>query len=370
MNNRKKRPRIGIITFHRAINYGAILQAYALQEAFEKMGCECNIIDYRNALIESLHKKSILADCRNLKDIGRFIFYSKYQNEKFKKFREFASTRLSLSHAYYSIDELRKETSEYDRFICGSDQVWNCKNTNFDKSYFLDFTDNTLKKNSYAASFGFSGIPSEYTEEYRTLLKDFNNISVREWQGNQIISNLIGKNVEVVLDPTMLIKKLEWERIAEDYKKKTNYILLYAFSRVSTTMKMFIEKLSRQTGCEIVYISHSLLNPIKATYEKCVGPTEFLGLFKDARYIVTNSFHGTAFSIIFNKDFFLEMLPESQGVNSRLDNILDVFGLKKRQIVKGENDFIDEPVDYNKVNQKLLIERQKSLEFLNRIVEI
>ena len=175
--------------------------------------------------------------------------------------------------------------------------------------------------------------------------------------------------MEVVLDPTMLISKLEWERIAEDYKKKTNYILLYAFSRISSTMKMFIEKLSKRTGCEIVYISHTLLRPIKATYEKCVGPTEFLGLFKNARYIVTNSFHGTAFSIIFNKDFFLEMLPESQYVNSRLENILDVFGLKKREIIKGKNDFIDEPIYYNKVNQKLLIERQKSLSFLNKIVK-
>ena len=142
----QNRPRFGIMTFHRAINYGAILQAYALQEAVEKMDCECNIIDYRNPYIESKHKKSILVDCRNLKDIGRFIFYSKYENEKFKKFRKFASTHLSLSRAYYCIDELRKETFEYDRFICGSDQVWNYRNTNFDKSYFLNFTDNKLKK--------------------------------------------------------------------------------------------------------------------------------------------------------------------------------------------------------------------------------
>jgi len=369
VNDSKNRLRVGIITFHRAINYGALLQTYALQEAFKKMGCECNIIDYRSAAIESGHKELKLADCRNWQDLGRFIFYSKYHNDKFKKFRNFSAAHLNLSHPYYSIVELRKETSEYDRFICGSDQVWNCKITNFDKSYFLDFCEDILKKNSYAASFGFNSIPAEYIEYYKALLKNFNYIAVREWQGNAIINALIERNAEVVLDPTMLITKSEWESIARDYKKVKNYILVYGFGRLTATMKIFLEELVAQTGCKIVHISYSLLKPIKATYEKTVGPTEFLGLFKNARYVVTNSFHGTCFSIIFNKDFFLEMLPVAQGVNSRLENILDVFDLRTRQIERGTNDHIKEAIDYDHVNAILHKERQKSLAYLQKVIQ-
>lgn len=135
-------------------------------------------------------------------------------------------------------------------------------------------------------------------------------------------------------------------------------------------MDMFIKQLSAETNCEVVIISYSLKRTLKATYEKVVGPLEFLGLFKNAKYVVTNSFHGTAFSINLNKNFFLEILPENQGVNSRLINILNLFDLKSRQIVDGKNDFIHEPIDYNKVNQKLNEERSKSIDFIRKIIEI
>jgi hypothetical protein len=368
MNDHKNMPLVGVITFHRAINYGALLQAYALQEVLIKLRCRCNIIDYRNVRLESLHKENTLTDCHNWKEICRLIFYSKYHNKKVKKFREFSLSHLNLSDGYYGIDELRKITSEYDKFICGSDQIWNYKITNFDKAYFLDFVENKLQKYSYAASFGLDNIPSEYREEYKILLLNFNKITVRERQGAEIYKSLIGDDAEVVLDPTMLLSKLEWEKITTDYIKKDNYILLYLFG-MSPTLKKFVKKLSKQTGCEIVSISYSLLNGLKATYERCVGPTEFLGLFKNARYIITNSFHGTAFSINFNKDFFIEMLPESKGGNSRLENILDLFGLRGRQIINGENTHVQEHIDYNQINQKLLVERQNSLNFLQKIIQ-
>lgn len=117
-----------------------------------------------------------------------------------------------------------------------------------------------------------------------------------------------------------------------------------------------------------MYISFSLVRKLNAVYEKCVGPTEFLGLFKNARYVVTNSFHGTAFSINFNKDFFMELLPEEQKVNSRLTNILNVFNLRSRQIVDGENAYIDQPVNYEEVNKILKQEREKSLNCLQDIL--
>lgn len=368
MNDRKNNPRIGIITFHRAINYGALLQAYALQKVLKNKGFRCDIIDYRNYIIENQYKEKTFADCHSLKDIGKFILNSKFDSNSIRKFRQFLSTHVSLSDPYYSIGELQKIASGYDKLICGSDQVWNYTLTNFDKAYFLDFADNKLQKYSYAASFGFNNIPADYLEEYRTLLLKFNNISIRERRGAEILKTQIGINAEVVLDPTMLLSKQDWENITEDYKNKKEYILLYVFW-ITPIIKNFVKKLANLTGCSIVFISNSLIKKINATYERSVGPTEFLGLFKNARYIVTNSFHGMVFAINFNKDFFLEMMPESLGLNSRLYNVLDVFNLRARQIISGENNFIKDSIDYNQVNKNLLIERKKSLEYLNKIIE-
>ncbi|OPZ97625.1 MAG: Polysaccharide pyruvyl transferase [Bacteroidetes bacterium ADurb.Bin408] len=362
-----KKLHIGIITFHRAINYGAILQAYALQHVVEKMGCDCNVIDYRNKVLESKHKKVRLRDCRNPLDMARFIFYSGHNNRKYDKFRDFLNTHIKMSSTCNSTEDLQRIAPQYDRFICGSDQVWNHRITNFDKNYFLDFCNNPVKKNSYAASFGFSSLSNEYVEKYQLLLKGFNKIAVRESQGKEIIRKLIGKNVDVVLDPTMLLDGADWAKIACEYRTK-NYILVYAFGRTSETMKIFIEKLAFQTKCSVVYISPTIYKQVKATYEKCIGPAEFLGLFKNAKYVVTNSFHGTAFALIFNKNFFLEMLPESQGVNSRLENILNVFELHARQIINGDNAHILKAINYNNVNMILETERQKALEYLQQIV--
>jgi len=274
---------------------------------------------------------------------------------------------LNLSDVCVTRQDLQEISSEYDRFICGSDQVWNHNITDFDRNYFLDFTEDTLKKNSYAASFGISSIPLEHAKEYKTLLKGFNHISVRENQGKKIIKDLINREAELVLDPTLLLNKQDWERIAIDYKKEKEYILLYTFGN-SPTIKTFVEELSEQTGYAIVYISYSAIKRVNAIYEKCVGPAEFLGLFKNARYVVTNSFHGTCFSLNFNKEFFLEMLPESQGVNSRLENILDLFDLRSRQIINSANANIFKAIDYDEVNKKMLVERQRSLDFLNKII--
>ncbi len=365
-NDRRKK--IGIITFHRAINYGALLQTYALQKVIKRMGHDCIIIDYRNVLLEERHQKKRLRDSRNWKDVARFIFYARHYNIKHDKFRNFSDKYMTMSSLCHNYDDLYQLANEYDGFICGSDQVWNCEITDFDKVYFLEFVNETAKKHSYAASFGFDQIPEEYIEEYRNLLADFGNITVREEQGKKIINALVNRDVEVVLDPTMLLNSTEWEEIAVDYKKETDYILVYAFGS-SPTMIEFAHSLAKKTGCKIVYISYSIMRRVKAVYEKCVGPEEFIGLFKNASYIVTNSFHGTAFSINFNKAFFVELLPPPAKVNSRLENILDNFGLRNRQIINGSNDDVFAEIDYSAVNNKLKLERMSSLNYLKRILE-
>ena len=198
-------------------------------------------------------------------------------------------------------------------------------------------------------------------------MESFNHLSIREEQGKKIIKKLINRDAEVVLDPTMLLAKEEWEELACEYEDR-DYILVYRFSG-SKKMDTFIEKLSQETGCRIVIISYSLKRRLKAKYEKIVGPLEFLGLFKNAKYVVTNSFHGTAFSILFNKDFFIEMLPESRGVNSRLVNLLNLFNLQSREIIDGQNKYIHKEIDYTYINKKLEKERASSIQFIRKIID-
>lgn len=354
--------KVATISFHRAINYGAVLQVYALMKTISKMDHECTVLDYRCKKLENDYK------CNSLKDFVRLLVIGRDKKKVKNKFEHFRNTYLKLSKPYYNLGELSTTNEIYDNFICGSDQVWNYAGSGFDKAYFLDFVEDNSKKNSYAASFGFSFIPQEYLKKYKNLLCTFNNISVREKQGAEIIKDLLGKKVETVLDPTLLLSKEEWYKLSLNYQNKKEYILLYVFE-LTPTIKTFTENLANETGCEIIFISLGIKKNIHAYHAKDVGPQEFLGLFRNAKYVVTNSFHGTAFSINFDKEFFIELLNKSAKVNSRLENILDTFDLRSRQIINGNNDNIFNEIDYTTVNKKLELERQRSLDYLQRIFE-
>ena len=360
--------RIGVITFHRAINYGAVLQAYALNESIQKLGYEPVTIDYKNTFIDKSYDYKLF-NFKTMKSlITGILLYTRLIKKK-KSFEDFRAKYFNLDpitdlYSEKSIKHLRS----YKSFITGSDQVWNYSMTEFDIAYFLDFVSDSQKKNSYAASFGFDHIPEEYTNKYKELLKRFNHISVREEQGVALIKKLLNRRAELVLDPTMLLSIDDWNKISRNYKDKKEYILIYQLVN-SQTLIDFAVNLSKETNCEIIYINDALKKRIKATYVSGVGPQEFLGLLKNAKYIVTNSFHGVAFSITFNKLFFVEMLPPPAKVNSRLENILETFNLRSRQIIKGQNNKIHTDIDYVAINEKLEFERQRSLNYLKRILE-
>jgi len=372
LDNSEKKTRVGIITFHRAINYGALLQTYALQTSVEKLGCECEVIDYHNERIERQYKKFTLMNAKGVKDVAKIFLYATTQNRKYDKFRSFASRYLHLSPVCRNYDELIRISSRYDILISGSDQVWNYRLSDYDKAYFLKFEKNNKKKNAYAASFGISEIPEEKIEDYRKLLKDYNQITVREKRGAELIKNLTGRDVGVALDPTLLLRKEEWDRIAEEKQKKSDYILIYSFG-LTKTMNSFVDMLSKRTGCRVIFfpVTYSIRDRIKARYVKNASPEDYLGFFKNARYVVTNSFHGTVFSITYNKPFFLERHSEHQhNNNSRFDNLLDLLELHDREIIKGENHNIDKPIDYLRVNSILEQERMKSMAYLERLFSV
>lgn len=369
MDNLGKKTRVGILTFHRAINYGALLQTYALQTSIERLGGYCEIIDYYNELIEKQYQKFSFSRARSFRDVAKFFLYASTRNRKYDKFRSFTSRHLHLSPVCRNQEDLIRISSRYDVLISGSDQIWNYRLSDSDTAYFLSFEKNRRKKNAYAASFGISEIPEEKIEDYRDFLRDYNEITVREKRGAEILRSLTGREVEVALDPTLLLLQEEWEKIAK-VNKKSDFILIYSFG-LTSTMKSFAKMLSKETGFRIVFfpVSYSVRHQINATYIKMASPEDYLGLFKNARYVVTNSFHGTVFSIIFNKPFFIERREENHpNSNSRFENLLNLLGLHEREIINGKNDAIENPIDYTCVNSILEQERMKSIAYLERIV--
>jgi hypothetical protein len=358
----------GIISYHRAINYGALLQVYALQEKIKELGSECEIIDYRNEILESKHKKIKISECKSIKEYLRYFILGKAHNEKFDKFREFSSEYLNISEVCHNKKDLEMLSEKYSKVITGSDQVWNHNINGLDKAYYLDFLSERKKKNSFSASFGYKELIDDYKDEYKKLLKEYNMISVREKHGADIIEDLIGYRPSVVLDPTMLKTKEEWFDFANEYENKNKYILIYGFSGKNHMMDL-AKNIAKETGYQIVIIQNNHLPSFNIKYEKTAGPKDFLGIFKNAEYILTNSFHGTAFSINLNKEFFTELLPESTKVNSRLEHVLNLFDLEDRRITGSNPDIIEDKIDYNKVNKKLNNERKKSIQFLQEIID-
>lgn len=364
--------KVGTITYHRAVNYGAVLQTFALQRVLDKLKIDNEVVDYRSDYIEWIYKPFCMRNVKNVGDFIKVIKGAKIKQEKRKCFFDFLDKHVKVSSKKYYKSDMEKTNSEYDLFFTGSDQVFNLDCSNYDTTYFLDFASDN-KKNSYAASFGFEKAPENDVEQYKKLLSTFNNISVREKQGVEIVNNLVNKKAVETLDPTLLLSSDEWKTIIDTPRvKEEGYILVYAMAPSSTLIN-FADKLSKMTKKKILFIKDSLTkegaNVLSGDIEylKNVSPSEFIELFSKAEYVITNSFHGTAFSINFNKKFFTELLDPKWNVNSRLENILDMFDLRSRQIVNLDVK-LDE-IDYRRVNEIIDNRRKESLEFLMKSVE-
>jgi|LSQX01.1.fsa_nt_gb hypothetical protein len=356
--------KIGILTFHKVNNYGAVLQNYALQKVLANLGCEAETIDYRNNFIykpyglTNLQKKGLSGYVMGVG--GHFTYAMRGKNtNKFRKHMKF-----SKPVSKYNINTL---LNKYDMFISGSDQVWNYKLTNFDKTYLLDFVDDKSKKASYAASFGVKEIDEHYQKEYEKLLSDFQYLSVREQTGANIIRNLVGSDARVVSDPCLLLSESEWLSVAEMPDVRSKYILVYQLGFCASTIS-FVKNLAEKTGCKVICLPFPMGKWIKCRCGLTEGPAELLGLIKNAECVVTSSFHCTVFSILFNKDFFVEIPKGIAGVSSRVEDMLDEFGLRSRFLVNGESENMLQKIDYMSINQKLIEKREESIQYLKSII--
>ncbi len=375
--------KVGIITFHRVNNYGAVLQAYALQKTIRRLGFDCEIIDYRRknvrdiflwqrnkagSLLKGRPDRQPYTNAEFIRMVCDTIFFNNRKvAAKFNAFRK----HLPMSRPVNS-DSVRQLNREYDLFLSGSDQVWNCGRVYLDKNYFLDFVEDDNRKGSYAASFGIKSVPDKYRAEYKVLLSAYRYLSVRESAGADIIRELTGREANVVLDPTLLLDKGEWSRLIGDGRRIKPAVVVYMLE-YSEALLDFARGLSQRTGCPVHLLKKTFGHRLNEDYRTDVGPLEWLKELKEAEYVVTNSFHGVAFSINFNKQFYVEIARERirGAMASRIEDILTAFQLTERLISPENAGSMDitEGIDYGKVNRRLEELRADSCSYLEEMLK-
>lgn len=334
---------VGILTFHRASNYGAVLQAYALQTALQSRGVKCEIVDYFCPAIESAHDPKMLLKTRGfVKGVWHFpVKLKKYQI--FEKFRE---RRLILSQRV-NRKQVDRISGEYDFFIVGSDQVWSNEFAGLDLTYLLDFVDDA-KKYSYACSLGFDDFPDGTKEIYQKWLQSFKYLSVRERSAKSLIEKSLKLSARRDVDPTFLLYSNDWRRLLKKPNRKEAYILVYTVQPPENLLA-YARKISRETGNEIIYLNNEHRSNRDIKHVRYATPEEFLGWIDHAEYVLTNSYHGTVFSIIFNKKFCVECITKKR-YNSRSKDLLLEYGLEKCELVDMDTQVVE--INWNAVEEK------------------
>lgn len=357
--------KIGILTFHRAVNYGAVFQMYALCKAIERLGGRPEVIDYRCKMIEDFYYKPASKDYSIKMNLKSFLYYGK-QKRRNAAFEGFQNNLIPLSkEKYFNSSELEATEEMYDSFIVGSDQVWNYKCIRGDKAFLLDFVKSGNKKNSYAASLGKMTEEELELMNFSKYLAEYNQISVREKDGFDIINKCCEKDIDICLDPTLLLEKVDWSKISQ-YNETKKFVLVYSVNLPKKVIEIG-RKIASERGLKLIVVTlENKYTPMKnEENQSFCTPQSLLGYFENAEYVVTNSFHGTVFSII-NQREFITIKNDKTGLdNSRLETLLESLGLESRLVDEYKtNDLIN----YDKVTNNLKILKKKSLEYLERIV--
>ena len=370
--------KIATLTFTDTSNYGALLQAYALQQYLNDTGNECEVINYQN----KARKFSQVSGIRKIRSVvWHYSFAPLFENKKRKKQTEwFRNNVLNLTHKIYkNSDALRTLNSSVDCFVVGSDQVWNPQNNGFDDAFFLSFANEEKKRISYAASLGSAD--GTYLKSKSDMILRINDISVREKQSADLFESVLGISVKTVIDPVFLLSKEEWinhlnlSSISTSVNTDSGYVLCYVMpgdQEIVEKIYSIAEFISNEEGIRIITLGKK--NYAKAvgkeTLDGDAGPEEFLKYVKDAAYVVTNSFHGTALSIVFRRQFY-SVLKKGNKRNNRIEDLLHSIYLSER-IVYSDTVFkksVDSRIDFTRVDQTLSAEINKSKQFLERAIE-
>lgn len=379
--------RIGIISILRVDNYGAELQSYATQEVMNRMGYEAEIIDYifyKNPL----HSKEKVSypfypyPLKNrLKEWANLVLskvnqlrHIEAEKERRSRFDAFHSSYNRFSPKQYKrYSELYANPPEYDAYCVGSDQVWNPRCYTNLSPYFLTFAPKDAIKFSYASSFGVSSLPASAKSQYAQCLENLSLISVREPDGVRIVRELTGREAQHVADPTLLLSSQEWQIVQKPVEGLPDkYVLVYELHPLQSIMDL-AQRIASENGCKVVRLckatsdtreAENVVNVVSA------GPSEFVYLFLHAAAVVTNSFHGTAFSINFKKDFYC-VISRKLTNNSRQLGLLSMCGLLDRVVYDQEAmpSLASLKIDYAEASAKLNVFVEKSKQYIKRAID-
>lgn len=351
--------KIGIITIHSDLNYGAFLQAFALATYLNNKGYYARIIDYRKI--------------PNSPRIYKFpinLVYKLYNLPRLFRYRRFISPLLS-NIRYNTLKELDSFNEDFDVLISGSDQIWNptCGGLHkLNPAYFLAFAPNDkYKKISYGSSIGSYIYNEKERLQIKKWLDGYAHLSTRETSGALQLTSFLNRPVEVVLDPSLLLTKNEWYQYSSNVKINVNYVLVYYIDELEEVVN-YARVIADKYGLKVALITNMAKKypGVDINIPHC-GPSQFLWLFANATYIVTNSFHGTAFAVNFNKDFVSVIKRNSP---QRAQTLLKNVGLYERLLTSvDELDKITLKVDFEEANKKLDILRNDSISYLLNSIE-
>ncbi len=349
MQNKK----IGILTFHWGANFGGVLQAFALQTTLKELGYDVEIIDFSY----KSHLDNFLL-CFKTKSISNIMQRLK-EHRKNKLFKPFRTKNLNLSKRLYTSRNVEREIQNYDVVICGSDQIWNPSTIKYLESlYFLPFNTKIVKKVSYAASLGTDQISKDDLEKITPFLNDFNSISVRENSAVTILQKVVKDTISLVPDPAMLINSIQLDKIVSNKFKEKDFQFFYILQNKQHTINTIKDYQSK---------TNSVIVVTKTTY--FYGIEDWIGGIKYSSSVVTNSFHGVVFSVLYHKNFIAVPLEGThKGMNDRINTLLKNLGLSDRIIDKYDENKIDyllkTDINWEEVDSRLQKQREIGVKFL------
>ena len=342
----------GILTFHEADSYGAVLQAYALQQTLQNLGSDSEFVQIQMPRSSSAQEAVTGAAA---------VFARRIQAEGEKRrllFQQFRREHLKISRPYRPEENI---DGDFDRFVAGSDQIWNFRIPDADSRYFLPFAV-PQKRYSYAASFGADALPEKAKEWVARQLSQFRSISVREESGCQIVKELTGKEAQVCLDPTLLLSREEWEQLLPPQKPAEPYLLLFLLKYDENLVRKAREA-AQQQGLPLRTVTAAFMPQLGIPAWNGTGVADWLAAIANAEAVFTNSFHGIVFSLIFGRSFHAQLLTGE--LSSRNGRILEL--LSSLQLSEAASGTVTP--DYQKVWELLRSKRDASVAYLRSILD-
>ena len=364
--------KVSVITRHAPSNYGSLLQTIATQTIIERLGHTCEIVDYirEDEHYNHIDDTTLQNNARwNSSKLKRIVYLMMKKPETVlagKKFEQMRKQYLQLSKRYSSIVELSANKPKADIYMTGSDQVWGkIGNEKYDEAYFLTFTNESDRKVAYAASFGNLNISAEAREMFKKMLKRYSTISTREMGAAKLIEEM-GLSANYVLDPTLMLTANEWSRFCKPIREK-KYVLVYQIHN-DNYVGEFALKVAKAKEMPLLRVS-PMVHQINRGGRIKLLPTlgKFLSYIKNADYLITDSFHGTAFALIFNVPF-VDILY-GNGTEGRNSDLLKQVCLSSRILKDDDFSIIDEKIDFTRINKLLDEKRAASFEILNLMLE-